>query len=443
MGRSINERPLPLDGTFYHKASNRHYAVTGGVMKRHQLASAGQRVNEIERAVTLAIGSGNHAITYAHRTAQGRLFELPLTWYAKLSAYAMSPGYDRADHFDFRREISEACLFCHSNGREPTAIGCERCHGSTAAHLAKPGRGNVLVSKSVEICLPCHLETSSNRFMDSLRRPGRDAFSHQPGEPLADYKLYFAPPADDRFEINHAGYRMLQSRCFRESAGRMTCVTCHDPHSARVKAGACQQCHAKPHNTADCTPCHLPKRVTADAIHASMTDHRIEREPRFTDPVREEHTPYPGPLVDFFTRADALSLERANTREPSVEALRRFAAANPGDAGLRTALANALIRAGQATQAIPLLAASPVEDTSAQTYLAIAYAVQGDPKKALEILQKALAANPDHALAWINLGITQEALGDRAAALAAYERAVVLQPDSADARRRRAALLVP
>ena len=307
-------------------------------MKRLQFDAEGRKVNELERSITLAIGSGNHAITYVHRSRQGRLFELPVSWYAKLNGYAMSPGYDRSDHFDARREISDACLFCHSNGRQPAPIDCGRCHGDTTAHLAKPGRGNILKAASVDTCLQCHLETSSNRFPDSLRRSGRDVFSYRPGEPLANYKLYFTAPGDDRFEINHAGYRLLESRCFRESKGRMTCVTCHDPHTAAVKKNSCEQCHAKPHTQADCAPCHLPKRVTADAIHVSMTDHRIELRPRFTDPVREDHAPYTGPLVDFYTRADTLSLERANTREPSVEALRRFLAANPGDAGLWAAL---------------------------------------------------------------------------------------------------------
>jgi hypothetical protein len=60
----------------------------------------------------------------------------------------------------------------------------------------------------------------------------------------------------------------------------------------------------------------LPRK--ADAIYVSMTDHRIERR------RHEVNAPYAGQLVDFYTRADALSLEGANTRDPSVEALQRF-----------------------------------------------------------------------------------------------------------------------
>jgi tetratricopeptide (TPR) repeat protein len=440
MGRSINERPLPLDGAFYHKASNRHYTVAGGAMKRYQLDAGGRPVNELERSITLAIGSGNHAITYAHRTLQGRLFELPLSWYAKLRGYAMSPGYDRSDHFDARREISDACLFCHSNGPQPAPIDCERCHGDSAAHRKQPGRGNILRTTSIDTCLQCHLETSSNRFPDSLRQPGRDVFSYRPGEPLAAYKSYFAPPTDNRFEINHAGYRLLQSQCFRASRGRMTCVTCHDPHTAAVKRNGCQQCHAKPHSQADCAPCHMPKRVTADAIHVAMTDHRIERRSRFTDPVREEHTPYTGQLANFFTVADPLSLQRANLREPSISELQQFLAANPKDSGLWAALGNALLRAGRPQEAVAAFEKANPRDTSAQTNVAVAHAVQGDSQAALAILQRAVADNPDHALAWINLGITQEALGNKKEARTAYDRAILLQPDSAEARRRRRAL---
>ena len=283
-------------------------------------------MNELERTMTLAIGSGNHAITYVHRTAQGRLFELPVSWYAKLRGYAMSPGYDRADHLDFRREISDACLFCHSNSRTPAAIGCERCHGDTAAHLAKPGRGNIFVSKSVETCLQCHLETSSSRFTDSLRRPGRDVFSYKPGEPLSGYKFYFAAPDDGRLEINHAGYRLLESRCFRESQGRMTCVTCHDPHTARVKRNSCQQCHAKPHTQEDCAPCHLPKRVTADAIHVSMTDHRIERSRGSPIPCARSMRRTP---ARWWTSSPAPMPWRSNARTCAIHRWRRFSASSP------------------------------------------------------------------------------------------------------------------
>ena len=66
-------------------------------MRRHQIDARGDEVNVIEKSVDIAIGSGNHAITFLSRTPQGRLLELPLSWYSRPAAWAMSPGYDRDD----------------------------------------------------------------------------------------------------------------------------------------------------------------------------------------------------------------------------------------------------------------------------------------------------------------------------------------------------------
>ncbi len=410
---------------------------------RHQLNATGQPINLIEKSIALSIGSGNHAITYLHRTPQGRLLELPISWYANLKTYAMSPGYNNSDHLDFRREISDSCLFCHSAAKQPAPIDCQRCHGPAQTHLASPQKGNILnpalltPQRQLEICLQCHLETASQGIVDSLRKPGRSVFSYQPGEPLADYKNYFAPTGSDRFEINNAGFRLLQSRCYLESKTAMTCTTCHDPHSARVKANSCQTCHKQPHTTADCVTCHMPKRTPSDAIHTSMTDHKITRKPSFTELA------HAGPVIDFYTKADPQALAIANQQEGDPAVYRRYLQNDPNNEPILVALAKALLRLNQPAEATKLLEkAQQIDprDTNAQTCRAIAEAVQGNTQKALSILQQAVIDNPDHALARINLGITQEALGDFQSALAGYTEAIRLQPDSAEAKHRRNSL---
>jgi len=453
MGRSINGRPSPVDGTFYHRLSNRYYSISGTSIRRHQVNAAGQIINTMEKPIAFAIGSGNHAITYVSRTAQGRLLELPVSWYARLDGYAMSPGYDRSDHFDFRREISASCLFCHSAGPEPAAIDCRRCHGPVEAHLARPQTGTILnparitPQRQLEICLQCHLETASQGITDSLRRPGRAVFSFRPGEPLADYKLYFdraESAAGDRVEINHAGYRLLQSRCYTESAGRMTCTTCHDPHTASLRAASCIGCHARPHADGDCAGCHMPKRIAADAIHTRITDHKIVRRPAFTDPEREQSVPYTGRVIGFYTKADSLSLALANMRQPDPDVYRRYLQRDPENAPLHVALGNALLRLKRPAAAVEILTKAlrlDPQNTDALNYLAVAEAVQGNHRKALEILERAVAGNPDHVMCRINLGITREALGDLDGALADYDEAIRLQPDSAEAGRLRHGIL--
>jgi hypothetical protein len=99
------------------------------------------------------------------------------------------------------------------------------------------------------------------------------------------------------------GTTLEWSRCYRESGGALSCVTCHDPHRNAETAPAyyeakCLSCHATvaPSTTAaparshqgedafrspcpvnprrDCLQCHMPK-VRYDWLHASFTDHYI------------------------------------------------------------------------------------------------------------------------------------------------------------------------
>jgi len=454
MGRSLTERLSPSDATFYHRLSNRHYRVSGGRMRRHQVDAQGREVNVVEKTIDLAIGSGNHAVTYVHRSPEERLLELPVTFYA-LDGWAMSPGYDKADHLDFRREITESCLFCHSASARPAPIDCGRCHGDSKAHLARPGRGTILnpsklpAARQLEICLQCHLETTSGAFPDSQRKPGREVFSFQAGQQLDDYKVYFdRADGAERLEINHAGYRLLESKCFQGSQGRLTCTTCHDPHSAEAR-NACASCHNSGHVGAggDCVSCHMPKRRTQDAIHVRMTDHKIARRPVIVDAEREPRTGYEGPLRVFFGGG---STDWAQTRQVidsgrGTEAdYRRWLSLEPESAQAMAGLGEALMRFGKREEALPFLRRALARHSGnvvALNALAVHEATAGRLEPAWRLLEQARRARPEHPLTWINLGVTYEAQGARDRAEAAYREAIRHQPDSSEARRRLAALL--
>ena len=356
MARSLF-RPRPamevedLDGrnSYYHSLSDRHYRTfrSGGkyYQRRGQTGENGKENNAIEREIHFVLGSGNRARAYLHRTPEGRLLQLPVGWYSAGGGYwAMNPGYDRPDHLDFRREITYECLFCHTAypeiapedeadgrldrfpGRIPEGIDCQRCHGAGEKHIDAARRGTpseipdsilnparLSRERQLEVCMQCHMETTSRRLPYAVRRIGRGFFSYQPAEPLSNYILFFdyaAGRAGDHFEINHSAYRLRKSACFRASA--MTCTTCHDPHQPAHEnpsryTDACRSCHvslAGSHPVAeDCARCHMPKRRTDDVIHVVMTDHYIQRWAPTHDllaPVRErreEDTAYRGEVA--------------------------------------------------------------------------------------------------------------------------------------------------
>lgn len=54
----------------------------------------------------------------------------------------------------------------------------------------------------MEVCMQCHLETTSLQLPNAIVRYGQGPFSYVPGEPLANFMLQFDQArGNDRFEI--------------------------------------------------------------------------------------------------------------------------------------------------------------------------------------------------------------------------------------------------
>ena len=168
------------------------------------------------------------------------------------------------------------------------AIGCERCHGPGANHLAAVAAGfsdPAIVNPAsaspravtVERCNDCHILDRSFRHRDP-EKPGW---------------------------VRSQGVGWTWSRCNTQSGGAFGCVTCHDPHKgARSTTTAqyeakCLACHsaatAQPasgpgpaaHAQSEprpricsvnpakgCIQCHMPG-VRMDSAHRDLTDHYI------------------------------------------------------------------------------------------------------------------------------------------------------------------------
>jgi hypothetical protein len=282
-------------------------------------AQAGDRV--FETVVDYAFGTPERYLTMTGRGADHEARALRLSHYRS----AGGSGWDRtsgdvarADTLDDLlgqkidvRDGVVRCLYCHTTRprdfRDPppergigpeaadAGIGCERCHGPGANHLAAIKENftdraiiNVAGAPAATInaqCADCHIVGS---------RPQIES-----------------DPEDPKY-VRSTAVTMALSRCHTESSGGMSCLTCHDPHREAEHAAAfyeskCLSCHSRPADPAapalmpagrgavcpvnpakDCLGCHMPK-VPVPALHTTLTDHyvRVHR----SHPVRKGGSP--------------------------------------------------------------------------------------------------------------------------------------------------------
>ncbi len=487
---------------FVHNPSGQLFQMTRRegrlLFQRWQSGPDGRPINVFETPVDWILGSGDHARTYLYQTPGGELYQLPLAWYTQEGRWGMAPGFDRPDHEGVLRRVRRECIFCHNAypdlpaggdaygapqvfpAEMPEGIGCQRCHGPGAEHvgLALGGiglreeirasifnSGRLPPARRDEVCQGCHLQPSV--AIPGLRRFGRGDFSHRPAEPLADYLVQVdvreegKDPAD-RFEINHHPYRLQQSRCFLESGGKLSCLTCHDPHKRipeRTKAGffrgVCESCHGReactrPEHAAgagpgDCVSCHMPKRRTEDVVHVVMTDHKITRTPggpallaprAEEDPVLVDLIVLPGgpagALAQIYRAAAVLRAGVEGEALPYLED--KLPEVRPAEIEPWLDLAQAQIRSGRAAAAertLTTILESHPDHPQALEWLALAEAAQGRIDAAISRLEKLTAAFPGRIEATYNLGRLLAAQGRSGAAVHHLGKALAARPNLA------------
>ncbi len=513
MGRSFH-RPVPGEvkpASYYHKPSDSYFTMQEHdghlFQRRYQIGFDGKETNSVEKQIDYVVGSGNHVRAYLHRTSRNTLVELPLALYAeKGGSWAMNPGYDRPDHAGFTRSITNGCMFCHNGypdivqnnanlgdarfpDRLPEGIDCQRCHGPGSRHVelaeegSPPGEiqraivnpARLSPERQMEVCMQCHLETTSARLPNSVVRFDRAPYSYRPGEALGDFMLQFdhAPGTgrDDKFEIAGAAYRLRKSACFQKSEGALRCTTCHNPHdiprgeaAAQHYTAVCRNCHdtalkqtiaaGKHTESADCIGCHMPKRRTDDVVHVAMTDHFIQRRKPQRDlllPLDEKHdtedSSYRGEVILYYPhelsagRERDLYLAAAQVAQKSnlLQGIPAMAAAiekyHPEQVDYYLQLGDAYAATGQVDKAISLYeeaARRKPDSLMALRQWGFNLRLSGQIGRAIEILKRALEVAPSDSTAWHELGLAYVAQHSRNEAIAALQKAADLDEDSSE-----------
>jgi tetratricopeptide (TPR) repeat protein len=422
------------------------------------------------------LGSGRRGRTFLYQR-EGYWYEIPINWYAKKHIWDMTPNFLNAREMPFTLPVDPGCLHCHaSNVQEslPDArnhfagtpfprggITCESCHGDATLHLASQGKGPILNPAKLDpvrrdsVCLECHLEGEV-----AVVKLGRTVAAFQPGDNLFDDAVYFEDgrKAGPGGRATSQWESLLESACKRVSGDRLTCTTCHDPHTSvaaedRVSyyRSRCLTCHAglasshHPENL-DCTFCHMPREETEDIAHEQVTDHRIQIALKpFTSPVgAEELVPiggaHPGARdegvawAQLALRGDRAAGERAMQILLQAES---SDASQAADTELHTELGFLEQESGNRERAKSeyqaALRADPLNGTAAGD-LAVLEAQAGEFARALPLWQQAFLHDPGASAAGIDLAVAQCRLGQVTAAAQTLERVLLFSPDNDSAR---------
>jgi Cytochrome c554 and c-prime len=233
-----------------------------------------------EQRVDWAFGAGVQAITFVSRLDEDAYVELRASYYPAAGA-AITPGHQnqkpatpgdalgvRYKTFSPRSQIL-SCFGCHSTGMpsleenfalHPAELGvrCESCHGAGRQHADLIAAGRLADARRA-IGNPARLTPPElMNFCGECHRPPA--------------KQGVAIDWSDPWNVRHQPVYLSQSACFRQSAGGLTCMRCHDPHQplrrndVEYYNARCASCHnADTHPPAavcraasGCVSCHMP-----------------------------------------------------------------------------------------------------------------------------------------------------------------------------------------
>lgn len=452
-GRGLRYRMLERDGRYF--------------MRQFVARADGGEIAVDERELVWVIGSNNHSRSYV-TTIGEKLFQAPVCWYPDAALWDLCPGFEH-DSRHFAREITETCVFCHNGrmelaGRDvssyraiPEGIGCERCHGPGSRHAERwrvPGatpsdsRDDTIVNPRRlssalrnQVCFQCHLGDS--KATTRVTRHDRSLLDFRPGQELGEVMVpfHYETPLERDFGISAQADRMILSRCYTESGGRLECITCHNPHvtvyhpdrPADLFRRACLRCHdsddcGEEHAVRqrgdgpadDCVRCHMRVAEPDDQLHTTITDHWIRRSLEVDDRERRTSLTIRPVFPEQFTRLPDAEREFYRGRANLLLSTRT---ADPARKGMWLEAARAFGAAIEGGAATP----------DAWFFLGKARGWLGRPREALAAYREVVARDPDHHDGMFALGQTLGSSGDVQGAARVFEQLLSRHPGSGGA----------
>ena len=228
-----------------------------------------------EAPVEWAFGAGDQAVTFLGKVTGDYYLELSLSYFSDTASLDLTPRHDLLPSRTLNEAMGQpiatrtagvTCFGCHSTGPVTVSPGgeiritergvrCEVCHGPGSAHRAAALGGKIGVARKLidkpggalnDFCGRCHRVTGNLQQID-----------------------WQSP-----WSVRHQPPYLARSRCFQESGGKLSCLTCHDPHDPLRRQDAayyrarCVSCHGAGDHAPkqiclveqppDCARCHMP-----------------------------------------------------------------------------------------------------------------------------------------------------------------------------------------
>jgi hypothetical protein len=260
----VSDRPVFPSGLLSREPRYRYQILSAGGGLRVRI---GDGVDLMDLPLDWAFGAGRQAVTFVTRINRDWYVEHYATWYAATNAWGPTPGQEALRPKSIQEAAGllykaadpqsgiQGCFECHSTGPvsfdqkgdaivTEMGVRCERCHGPGSTHADSAGRSRLTNPARLsaadlnDFCGRCH------------RSPDKQA--------ATDWNY--------AWNVRHEPVYLSHSTCFLKSGGRLSCLTCHDPHEAAGKKPAsffnakCGECHAgcKVKERVNCIDCHMP-----------------------------------------------------------------------------------------------------------------------------------------------------------------------------------------